>query len=203
MSLYAHPKHKLTPDEARPALASFDRLAILVTPDLAITHLPMRLNGDALEGHIAKANAHWRAAPCDAVVICPGPEAYVSPTWYPSKHEHQRGVPTWNYTALHVHGRLSVFEDAARLTALVSDLSDVHEQRHGSSWRLNDAPRDYIDRLIAGIVGVTVTIASIEGKAKLSQDKSAADHDGVRTALLASNDPRDRAVGELMTQSQA
>lgn len=198
MTLFSNPKHRMPDDEARAALASFHRLAILVTPDLRITHLPILLEGNAVVGHVAKANTIWQSTPCDAVIVCPGPEAYVSPNWYPSKAEHHRAVPTWNYVTVHVHGVLSAFHDAQRLEHLVAALSEDHERRHASAWRLSDAPRDYIDRLINGIVGVSLDIKTIEGKAKLSQDKSDADQTSVRDALLASPDPRDHAIGILM-----
>lgn len=198
MSLYANPRHMMDDAQARTALATFDRLAILVTPDLSITHLPVAIEGDRIQGHVAKANGVWRSAPCDAVMIFPGAEAYVSPNWYPSKAAHHRAVPTWNYTTVHVRGRLEAFHDADRIERLVASLSDAHEARESHPWRLTDAPRDYIERLVGALVGVSLTIAQIEGKAKLSQDRSAEDQARVREALLASADPRDQAVGALM-----
>jgi transcriptional regulator len=196
--MYGHPKTILDPGEARAALAAFDRAGLLVTPDLAATHLPFHLDGDRLVGHVARANAHWKSAPCAALVVCAGAEAYVSPTWYPSKAEHGRAVPTWNYETIHVRGRLTAFEDPARLEAIVERLSDKHESAQAHPWSMADAPRDYLDVLLRGIVGVEVAIESVAAKRKLSQDKSAADHAGVVAGLAASADPRDRAVADAM-----
>jgi transcriptional regulator len=196
--MYGHPKTLLSEAEARAAVAAFDRVALLVTPDLAATHLPFHLDGDRLIGHVARANVHWRSAPCDALVVMTGAEAYVSPNWYPSKHATGRAVPTWNYEAVHVRGRLTVFEDAGRLEAVVARLSDRHEAAQAHPWSLADAPRDYIDAMLRAIVGVEIAIASVHARRKLSQNKSAADHAGVVAGLSASEDARDRAVADAM-----
>jgi transcriptional regulator len=107
-------------------------------------------------------------------------------------------VPTWNYEVLHVHGRLTAFEDLDRLRTLVDDLSNTHEAGRPSPWRMADAPADYIETMLRGFVGIEVAIDRIEGKRKLSQDKPNDDKAGVRAALSASDDPRDRAVAAAM-----
>lgn len=196
--MYGHPKTLLDEEEARIAVGAHGRLATLVTPDLEATHLPLFLDGNRLIGHIARANSHWRSAPCAALVVFTGPEAYVSPNWYPSKHATGRAVPTWNYEAVHVRGHLTTFEDPARLEAVVERLSDMHESTQPRPWTMGEAPRDYLDALMRGIVGVEIEITHIEGKRKLSQDKSDADHAGVVAGLEASADPRDRAVADAM-----
>lgn len=196
--MYGHGSTLLSEDQAREALATFDRASLLVTPDLAATHLPFYLEGDRLIGHLARANPHWKSAPCEALVVMSGAEAYVSPNWYPTKHATGRAVPTWNYETLQVRGKLTVFEDAARLEAVVSKLSDMHEAKQSQPWSLGEAPRDYVDALLRGIVGVEIAIESIEAKRKLSQDKPDADHAGVVAGLLSSADPRDRAVADKM-----
>lgn len=198
--LYGHPKTLLSSTEARAALEAFDRTALLVTPDLAATHLPFLVEGDRLVGHIARANAHWKSAPCDALVVMAGAEAYVSPNWYPSKRDAGRAVPTWNYETIHVRGRFTTFEDAARLEDLVARLSARHEAVQPKPWTIAEAPRDYIDALLRGIVGVEIGIESIEAKRKLSQDRPAPDHAGVIAGLDASDDPRDRAVAKAMRE---
>ncbi|MDZ4775849.1 MAG: FMN-binding negative transcriptional regulator [Alphaproteobacteria bacterium] len=196
--MYGHPKTLLEADEARDALAAYRRAAILVTPDLACTHLPFYLDGDRLIGHVARSNAHWKSAPCDALVICAGVEAYVSPNWYPSKHATGRAVPTWNYESLQVRGRLITFDDTAQLETAVTRLSDMHEAAQARPWTLAEAPRDYLETLLRGIVGVAIAIESVEAKRKLSQDKPEADHAGVVAGLSASDDARDRAVAGAM-----
>ncbi|KAF0186605.1 MAG: FMN-binding negative transcriptional regulator [Hyphomonadaceae bacterium] len=196
--MYGHPETLLSPAEARAALETFDRTALLVTTDLAATHLPFLVKGDRLIGHVARANAHWKSAPCEALVVMAGVEAYVSPNWYPSKAGTGRAVPTWNYETIHVRGHLSTFEDSARLEDLVARLSDRHEAGQSQPWTIAEAPRDYIDALLRGIVGVEIAIESIEAKRKLSQDRPAPDHAGVIAGLDASDDPRDRAVAKAM-----
>jgi transcriptional regulator len=199
--MYGHPAHLMAPDDALAALAAFDRAAILVVvgaDGLDAAQVPFMLNGDRLVGHLARANPLWRAAPCAALVICPGPEAYVSPSWYETKARTGKAVPTWNYEVLHVHGRLTAFEDLDRLRTLVDDLSNAHEAGRPSPWRMADAPADYIETMLRGFVGIEVAIDRIEGKRKLSQDKPNDDKAGVRAALSASDDPRDRAVAAAM-----
>ncbi len=196
--MYGHPKDLMTDDGAREALRAFDRSALLVTPDLLATQLPFYLEGDRLIGHVARANPHWRSAPCEALVVMAGAEAYISPNWYPSKAAHGRAVPTWNYATLHVRGTLTRFDDAARLEEVVSRLSARFEGSQAKPWTIGEAPRDYIDRLLAGIVGVELAITSVEGKRKLSQDRSAADIAGVADGLNATGDARDAAVAEIM-----
>jgi transcriptional regulator len=196
--MYGHPKTLLDAEEARIAIGAHRRLAVLVTRDLEATHLPLMLEGNALVGHIARANAHWRSAPCEALVIFSGPEAYVSPNWYPSKHATGRAVPTWNYEAIHVRGFLTTFDDPLRLEAVVDRLSNIHESAQARPWKMGEAPRDYLEALMRGIVGVEIEITHIEGKRKYSQDKANGDHAGVIAGLSASDDPRDRAVADAM-----
>lgn len=198
--MYAHPKHRMDEADARGFLAAFDRTALLVTADLSAVHLPLFLDGERLIGHVARANDVWRAAPCAALVVMAGPEAYVSPNWYPSKAEHGRMVPTWNYVTLHVRGRLTTFDDRTRLEDVVARLSARHEAREATPWTVEEAPRDYIDRLLGAIVGVELAIDRIEGKRKLNQDKSDADRAGVADALARSDDARDVALARAMRE---
>ena len=196
--MYGHPKHLMSDTDARNFMRAFDRACLLVTPDLTATHLPFYLEGDRLIGHVARANPQWRAAPCDALIVMAGAEAYVSPNWYPSKAEHGRAVPTWNYVTLHVRGRLSAFDDRAQLEGVVARLSARHEATQEKPWTIAEAPRDYIDKLLNAIVGVELAIASVEGKRKLSQDKPETDRASVSAALAARDDVRDGAVADAM-----
>lgn len=200
--MYGHPKTILAPEEARAALAAFRRAGLLVTPDLAATHLPFFVDhtsgGDRLIGHVARANDHWKSAPCAALVVLAGAEAYVSPNWYPSKAATGRAVPTWNYETIHVRGRLTIFDEAHRLEEIVARLSAIHEAGQAKPWTMGEAPRDYLDGLMRGIVGVEIAIESVAAKRKFSQDKAAGDYAGVIAGLETSDDPRDHAVADAM-----
>ncbi|HWT09159.1 MAG TPA: FMN-binding negative transcriptional regulator [Roseomonas sp.] len=186
------------------------RLALLVSaaadggaPDA--THLPMTFVPDegphgTLVGHVAKANPHWRglAAAGAARAIFTGPEGYVSPSWYPSKQDHGRVVPTWNYVAVHAIGPVEIVEDPARLHAIVSRLTDRHEGPRADPWAVTDAPDDFVAAQLKGIVGVVLRVETLIGKRKLSQNRAEPDRAGVLAGLSASEDPADRALAEAM-----
>ena len=201
MTLYAHPRHRLEDAEARKAMAAFDRLAVLILlheGEFAAVHAPILVNNECVNMHVARANPIWRAAPCPGLLILPGPEAYISPGWYASKAETGRAVPTWNYEAIHVRGDIAAFEDRDRLKNMVARLSDRHEAGRAAPWTIEEAPEDYLDRLLNGIVGLELTITGIEAKAKLSQEKAVPDQAGVIAGLAASPDPRDGMVAAAM-----
>lgn len=169
-------------------------LPVLVSPTangLAATHLPLTLltGPDRLIGHVARANPHWREVdPAGrSLAIFTAAEGYVSPSWYATKVETGKVVPTWNYQAVHVTGRLEIVEDAAPLLEIVSQLTDRFEKPRARPWAVTDAPPDYIAMQLRGIVGVVLHIETLEGKAKLSQNKSAADRDGVEKGLESEN----------------
>lgn len=169
------------------------------------THLPILWDAEKriATGHIARANTHWKQGPGKGLIVLSGPEAYVTPNWYLSKAEHGKTVPTWNYEAVHLSGRVEWFDDAARLEAVVRDLSAVYEADQPRPWAIEDAPRTYIDALLRGIVGVAVHVDRVEAKRKLSQNKSAADFIGVADGLAASADPMAQEVGALMRATRA
>ena len=159
---------------------------------------PDRGERGALLGHVARNNDQWRRpAIGQALVIVRGPDAYVSPTWYASTAEHGRVVPTWNYITAHVYGNLIVHDDVAWLAALVRRLTEKHESGKTPRWSVDDAPESYISGQLRAIVGLEIAITRVEAKWKLSQNRSAADSDGVVTALQAGT-PTDQAVGEQM-----
>lgn len=171
----------------------------------AITHLPLLLDPSegphgVLLGHLAHANPHWRvlAEAGRAVAVFTGTDAYVSPNWYPGKAEHHRVVPTWNYEAVHAAGPVEVFDDPARLHAAVARLTERHEAPRPAPWSVDDAPEAFVAAQLKGIVGVVLRIETLSGKRKLSQNRNAADREGVRAALSASPDPRDRASATAM-----
>lgn len=167
--------------------------ADLITPTdegLFATFLPLLFEGSgsgefgSLLGHVARKNDHWRLQPSgESLVIVHGPEAYISPGWYASKREHGRVVPTWNYLTAHIHGELVIHDDPVWLESLVRRLTSRHEAAQPQPWSVDDAPRDYIDAQLKAIVGVELRIARVQAKAKLGQNRSSADIDGVITGL--------------------
>ncbi len=167
------------------------RLAALVTPapdGIAITHAPMllrTLDGRiTLDCHVARGNPHWEAATgAPSAAIFQGPQAYVTPSWYASKREHGKVVPTWNYIAVHAHGCLTAVHDPAWLSAHLSDLTDASETGRSAPWAVADAPETYISSLSRGIVGLRMQVDRIEGIWKVSQNRSAADQAGVISGL--------------------
>jgi len=167
-------------------------LAALVSstgPDgLTADHVPLEFDTDSgcLRGHVARANPLWQHADGQAVLaIFHGPEAYVSPSWYPSKAEHHKVVPTWNYAVVHAHGPLQAVHDAPWLHALVTRLTSQHEASRAGPWAVTDAPPAYIDQMLRAIVGIQIPVERWVGKWKLSQNRSAADRDGVARGLVA------------------
>jgi len=185
------------------------RLAILVTHDetgMQASHLPLLLRREqgangTLYGHLARANPQWRALQngAEVLIIFPAADAYVSPAFYPAKAEHGKVVPTWNYVAVHAYGIAEVFSDAQRLLNVVSALTDKHEAGRASPWAVADAPAEYIDKMLGAIVGFALPIERLEGKRKLSQNRSAEDIKGVREGLAASADGKDRELAQLMS----
>ena len=134
----------------------------------------------------------------EALVIFPGPDAYVSPSWYPAKAEHGRVVPTWNYVAVHVHGTLRFVQDRAFLRRHLEELTARHEAGRERPWAVDDAPAEYVAGLERAIVGVEIAITRVEGKWKMSQNRPAADIDGVVRGLAASPRAGDREVAEIV-----
>ena len=157
--------------------------ATLVTQGLDANHLPMLLDGNVLRGHVARANPVWKQAEGPALAIFLGPHAYVSPSWYPSKAETGKAVPTWNYITVHARGRIAWRQEPDWLRAHVSALSDAHEAQRAQPWAVGDAPETYIQTMLRGVVGFELTIESLQGKYKLSQNRDAADRAGVREAF--------------------
>ena len=155
-------------------------------------------------GHLAKANPQWRELQNggEALVIFAGADAYISPAFYPAKAEHGKVVPTWNYIAVHAWGQAEVFDEPERLLQLVSRLSDRHEQGRAQPWAVSDAPREYIDAMLRAIVGFALPIRRLEGKWKLSQNRSANDQTGVRVGLATSNNPRDHELAARMNPTE-
>lgn len=140
-----------------------------------------------LRGHLARANPQWRllAETGKALIVFQGPYSYVTPSWYESKKEHGKVVPTWNYVIVQVRGAVRIHEDAAWLRDHVGALSDAHEQGRAEPWAVSDAPDSFIAGQLKGIVGFEIEIASIEGKWKVSQNRPEPDRVGVAAGLAA------------------
>jgi transcriptional regulator len=168
-------------------------LPILISPTakgLIATHLPLHVAADGkIIGHVARANTHWREIlpGTESLAIFTASDGYVSPSWYPSKAETGKVVPTWNYQAVHATGTLEIIEDPAQLLAIVTDLTKNYESSRAKPWAVSDAPADYIAAQLKGIVGLVLHVTSLEGKAKLSQNKSMADRIGVIAGAEAEN----------------
>jgi transcriptional regulator len=183
---------------------------ILVTLDEAgapvATHAPIIWDSErkVARGHIARANPQWRSGgDGKGLIVLSGPEAYVSPSWYPSKAEHGKAVPTWNYEAVHLTGRVEWFDDPARLLDVVRALSDAHELERADPWSVDDVPRSYIDAMLRGIVGVELHAERIEAKRKLSQNKQGADFDGVANGLRDEPSAMAHEVAALMQDAKS
>ena len=151
------------------------------------TFLPVLWEGDRLVGHLARANPHWRRVVdgSPALAIVTGPDTYVSPSWYAAKAEHGKVVPTWNYSVVHLRGRIAVHDDPDWVRGLVTRLTDRHEAGRAEPWAVSDAPADYVTKNLRPIVGVELLVESVEAKAKLSQNRSDDDRQGVARGLAA------------------
>ncbi|MDG6986123.1 MAG: FMN-binding negative transcriptional regulator [Nitrososphaerota archaeon] len=152
-----------------------------------------------LFGHMARGNPQWRESSAgEGLATFMGPDAYVTPNWYPTKEEDGKTVPTWNYIEVQVRGPVSFFEDPKRLLEVVTDLTDHHESGSEKPWSVSDAPADYISRELRSIVGFEMPVSTIEGKWKLSQNRVKEDREGVRLGLVKRNRPEDASVSREM-----
>jgi transcriptional regulator len=176
---------------------------------LTANHIPMRAELQAggrgvLRGHIARANSLWRELPAGAAVLAIffGADTYVSPTWYPSKREHGKAVPTWNYATVHLQGSIRFIDDAGWLRTFVEALTDEHEHGRVNRWHVSDAPADYLEGMMRAIVGFEIEVSSIVGKFKGSQNRSLADRAGAVAALRAEGRPPEE-IAELVPGSES
>jgi transcriptional regulator len=150
-------------------------------------------------GHLAKANSQCRISPLgDGLAIFMGPDAYVTPSWYVTKQETGKVVPTWNYVAVHAYGPVEFFDDPDRLLGAVRRLTELHEEERASPWAVSDAPPDFIQAQLRGIVGIRMPITRLEGKRKMSQNRNEADRAGVASGLAMSGRASDREVASLI-----
>ena len=172
---------------------------------LIANHIPFVLDRSkgphgTLIGHVSRANPVWRslAGGVPSVVTFQGPQAYISPGWYPTKLEHGKVVPTWNYAVTHVHGTAHAIEDPVWLLEMLNRLTDAQEAVREAPWSVADAPDAYISRMLRAIVGVEIPIISLEGKLKVSQDEALPDRLGTVAALKLSDSESDRAMAVMV-----
>ncbi|OGA52561.1 MAG: transcriptional regulator [Betaproteobacteria bacterium RIFCSPLOWO2_12_FULL_63_13] len=198
------------PDRMR-QLVRAHPLGVLVTltPDgLDANHIPFLLHDDPaphgeLHGHIARANPLWRDHYGDlqALVIFRGPEHYVSPSWYASKKESAKVVPTWNYAVVHAHGRLRIVEDPVWIRAHLEEMTGRQEAKRRDPWALTDAPADYIEKMMSAIVGLEIRLTHLVGKFKLSQNRTDRDRDGVVDGLLQEGTESAKEMARLVREA--
>lgn len=207
------PKHFDEPQvEVLHALMRARPLATLVTlsaDGLDANHIPLLLSDQpaplgTLRGHVARANVLWRDVVQDVEVLAvfQGPDAYISPSWYPTKLAHGKAVPTWNYAVAHAYGSLRVVDDAAWLRAHLEALTRHHEAAMPEPWQVSDAPGDYLDKMMTAVVGLEISITRLLGKWKASQNQPAQNQSGVVAGLRARGDVPSLAMAELVGKSK-
>ena len=178
----------------------------LLASPIPLVIYPQEGTHGILRAHLARANSHWKALEqaSEVMVLFHGPQGYVSPSWYPSKQEDPRTVPTWNYVAVHVRGSIQVTHDPAWLWRQIDDLTRLHEGARPQPWALSDAPTEYLNTQVKAIVGLELTITQLEGKYKLSQNRSQADQQGVVAGMANPHDPHHNPpVSDLMAQRKS
>jgi len=198
--MYIPRKFALTDEQTAAALAAVE-FAQLVSHDpsgLLVTPLPLMYDeaDHSLVGHVSRANPHWHADGAESVAIFAGPHTYISPGFYATKNETGKVVPTWNYEILNVYGRLVIHDDPDWLLDLVTKLTERHEAGRPEPWQVTDAPAEFTQSQLRGIVGIELTIAKVEGKAKMSQNQPDRNRAGVIAGLRASDDARDQVVAD-------
>ena len=190
------PSHFETPDFASLyQLILAHPLGALITygeRGLDANHLPFELDAGSgeqgvLRAHVARNNPLWQEASNgdEVLVIFKAADAYISPSWYPSKQVHHQQVPTWNYSVVHAHGRIRIHDDARFVRRLLANLTRTHEAAESAPWKMADAPREYIEAMVQAVVGIEIDITELVGKFKLSQNKAEADRQGAADSLQA------------------
>lgn len=174
----------------------FATLVVQTADGMEANHIPLQLKLDGsdygmLVGHVARSNSLWRlfSADVQVLVIFTGTDAYISPSWYPTKQEHGKVVPTWNYTAVHASGFMRIIEDKNWLLSLLNSQTAEHEAQFVQPWALADAPAEFIEKLLGAIVGIEIPISTLRGKWKLSQNQPEDNRQGVASGLEALESP--------------
>ena len=210
--MYQPDHHRVDDLKQMHALMRARPLGILASAGAAglfATHLPTVLKDDGryglVECHLARANPHWKdlARGIEALMIFQGIEGYITPAWYPSKAEHGKVVPTWNYSVVHVYGHPEIMEDEHWLRSHVTELTAQQERVRAEPWAVSDAPESFIAVMLRGIVGIRFAIERIEGKWKISQNRETRDREGVADGLLARGEGDDLQMAELVASKIA
>jgi transcriptional regulator len=183
-------------------------LVVMTAQGLEANHIPLLVDPapapgreyGTLLGHVARGNPLWRNFNTDkeALAVFQGPQGYVTPAWYPSKAQHGKVVPTWNYATVHAHGPLVIHDDGEWLRQLVTRLTQSQESPREKPWAVTDAPADYLDTMLKAIVGIEIPIRRLQGKWKMSQNRLPQDRDGVINALVAQGDAASLAMLQAM-----
>jgi transcriptional regulator len=206
------PKHfeERDPERLRTFIQRYPLGSLVTTTEsgLDANHIPFLFtdSGGAagtLHGHIARANPLWREAAHDstALVIFRGPDSFISPSWYPSKREHASVVPTWNYAVVHAHGVLRFVDDPSWVRSHVEALTREHEGKRDPSWAVSDAPAEFVEKMVAAVVGIEISITRLVGKWKASQNRSISDRVGVVEALEGEATASGPAIAALMRET--
>jgi transcriptional regulator len=184
---------------------SFGTIITTTKGGILASHVPMLVDSTrgefgTLFGHVARGNAQWRdsALGGQGLAVFLGPDAYISPSWYRTKVDTGKVVPTWNYIAIHVRGPVTFFEETERIRGIVTNLTEHHEADSSKPWKITDAPGNYIDEELRQIVGFEMPIVKIEGKWKMSQNRPEADQKNVIARLLERDRLRDKEVSTEM-----
>jgi transcriptional regulator len=172
---------------------------------LVVNHIPFLIDADrgpfgTLVGHVARANPVWRQLAA-SVAVFQGPQAYVSPNWYPSKHAHGKAVPTWNYAVVHAHGTPRAVDSRDALLDIVTRLTQAQEAGQAAPWAVSDAPADFIEQMLKAIVGIEMPIERLVGKWKVSQNRSEADRLGTEAGLRHQGEAQALAMAALVAES--
>lgn len=180
-------------------------LVTLTADGLEANHIPLLIDPQpapygTLRGHVARNNPMWRTFKSDTEVLAifQGPHGYITPSWYPSKAQNGKVVPTWNYATVHAYGPLKIFEDAEWLRALVTRMTESQESKRARPWQVSDAPADYIDTMLKAIVGIEIPLRRLHGKWKMSQNRVPQDKAGVIQGLEAQGDASSQAILEAL-----
>jgi transcriptional regulator len=209
--MYVNPRHELADHGSLLALMASRPLGAWVCQGrdgLIANHVPFLLDRSrgplgTLIAHVARANPVWRelGAAAPSVVMFQGPQAYITPGWYPSKAAHGKVVPTWNYVVAHAHGMARAIEDRDGLLDMLNRLTDVHEARRAVPWRVGDAPSSFIDQLLRAIVGIEIPVDRLEGKLKASQDEALQDRLGTVRGLHGETSAEAGSMADLVMKA--
>ena len=205
--MYIPEDFKITDKNVMHELIQQHALGILFThgsSGLDANHLPFELMTEqselgVLHAHVSRHNPVWQEMKDgdEVLVVFRAGDAYISPQWYPSKHEHHQQVPTWNYRAVHAYGTVKIRDDEKYVRGVVARLTRTHETTQDKPWKMSDAPKDYLELMLKAIVGIEIEITRLQGKAKLGQNKAYRDVFGVANALVQTGQ---QVIGDAMHQ---